>query len=89
MLQLSSMGDPSVKNGLAMLTAFYGYDVTKFNVSKEIKERMDRGLSYEDAVRDMIDKVKNMNSFCKNFFTEENIEIMVKQAIEDKEWLLR
>ena len=89
MLKLSSMADPEVIDRLTPLTFLDDLDSKKIDVSQEIKDRMKRGLSYENAIREMIDEIKNNSDFNKNFFTEENIEILVKQAIEDKEWLLR
>jgi len=88
MLKLTPMSDPGTKNGEKILTAFYGCN-NGFDVSKDIKECMAGGLSYEDAVRELIDELKNLSGFNKSFLTEENIEIIVKQAIEDKEWLLK
>jgi len=82
------MSDPDTKDGDEILTAFYGCDTTDFDISKDIKERMDRGLTYEEAIREMIDEIKNSSDFNNNLLTEENIEILVKQALEDKELLL-
>ena len=89
MLKLSSMADPEVTDRLTPLTFLDDFDSKKIDVTQEIKDRMERGLSYENAVREIIDEIKNKSDFTKSFFTKENIEILVKQAIEDKEWLLR
>ena len=76
MLKLSSMADPEALRDL---------DSKTIDISQEIKGRMERGLSYENVIREMLDEVKNSSDFNKNFLIEENVEILVKQAIEDKE----
>lgn len=83
MLKLSSMADPEAR--LNPLMFLRDLDSKTIDISQEIKGRMERGLSYENAIREMLDEVKNSSDFNKNFLIEENVEILVKQAIEDKE----
>ena len=47
---------------------------------------MKKGLSFEDAVRAVIKKAEGL---LKERFSNEKIEYLVQQAVEDKDWLLR
>ena len=77
MLKLSSMADPEAR--LNPLMFLRDLDSKTIDISQEIKGRMERGLSYENVIREMLDEVKNSSDFNKNFLIEENVEILVKE----------
>lgn len=70
----------------SMTSMLHDCDPDRTDIFIEIRKNMKKGLSFEDAVRAVIKKAEGL---LKERFSNEEIEYLVQQAVEDKDWLLR
>lgn len=78
----------TIENNLtySMTSMLHDCDPDRTDIFIEIRKNVERGFSFEDAVRAVIKKAE---SLLQERFSNEGIEHLVQQAIEDKEYLLR
>ena len=77
----------TIENNLtySMTSMLHDCDPDRTDIFIEIRKNVERGFSFEDAVRAVIKKAE---SLLQERFSNEGIEHLVQQAIEDKEYLL-